>query len=150
MQVIIGSDHAGVDLKDYVSETLAGWGHEVVDCGAYNSASVDYPDIAEAVAEQVASVESLGILICGTGIGIAIAANKVKGIRAALCLTPEMARLAREHNNANIITLGARLLGDDLAVRIIETFLNTPFQAGRHQIRVEKISRLENKCRERS
>ncbi|MGI6433883.1 MAG: ribose 5-phosphate isomerase B [Syntrophomonadaceae bacterium] len=150
MQVVIGSDHAGVDLKAEVLNMLKAQGIEVCDCGAYSAAAVDYPDIAEKVAEKVVAHRCPGILICGTGIGIAMAANKVPGVRAAVCLTPEMARLAREHNDANIISLGARLVEKGLAMEMIKTFLNTPFQAGRHQTRVEKISRLEKKCRERS
>lgn len=150
MQVIIGSDHAGVDLKALLRRTLAEQGFEVCDCGAYSAAAVDYPDIAELVAEKVITGRCPGILICGTGIGIAMAANKIPGIRAAVCLTPEMARLAREHNDANIISLGARLVEEAQAQEMIKTFLNTSFQAGRHQARVEKIGRLEKKCRERS
>lgn len=150
MQVVIGSDHAGVDLKADLLDMLKAQGIEACDCGAYSAAAVDYPDIAEKVAEKVVECRCPGIIICGTGIGIAMAANKVPGIRAAVCLTPEMARLAREHNDANIISLGARLIEKGLAMEMIKTFLNTPFQAGRHQTRVEKISRLEKKCRERS
>lgn len=150
MRVIIGSDHAGVDLKASVLDMLKEQGYETCDCGTYGDAAVDYPDIAEMVAEKVIADQAPGILICGTGIGIAMAANKVCGVRAAVCLTPEMARLTREHNDANIIALGARLVEKGLAIKMIKTFLNTPFQAGRHQIRVEKISRLEKKCRERS
>lgn len=150
MQVIIGSDHAGVDLKADLSDMLKDQGIEVCDCGAYSVQAVDYPDIAEMVAEKVVKGRCPGILICGTGIGISMAANKVPGIRAAVCLTTEMARLAREHNDANIISLGARLVEKGQAREMIKTFLNTPFQAGRHQTRVEKISRLEKKCRERS
>lgn len=150
MQVVIGSDHAGVDLKAHLIDKLTSCGIQVLDCGAFSSEPVDYPDIAEVAARQVLEMKCPGILICGSGIGIAMAANKIPGIRAALCMTPEMAKLSREHNDANIVTFGARLLDAGLAEEIVKTFLYTEFQAGRHQIRIEKIHRLEQKCRERS
>ncbi len=150
MQVVIGSDHAGVELKADLIKMLAKSGIETHDCGAYSSDSVDYPDIAELAAHRVLELNCFGILICGSGIGIAMAANKIPGIRAALCLTPEMAKLSREHNDANIVTMGARLLNVETAEEIVNTFLYTQFQAGRHQRRVEKIHQLEQKCRERS
>lgn len=146
MQVVIGSDHAGVDLKADLVDMLTDNGIEVHDCGTHSSASVDYPDIAELAAHKVLQWKCPGILICGTGIGIAMAANKIPGIRAALCLTPEMAQLAREHNDANILTMGARLLPTQAAREIVKTFLYTEFQAGRHQIRIEKLHQLEQKC----
>lgn len=149
MEIAIGSDHAGVQLKKEIIEILAGEGYNTIDCGAYNEKAVDYPDIAENVATQVLQKNILGILICGTGIGIAIAANKIPGIRAALCQDLFSARLAREHNDANILTIGARITGSGLAGEIIKTFLKTNFAAGRHQGRVEKITMLENKYRER-
>ena len=150
MQVVIGSDHAGIELKADLVDMLAARQVEVHDCGTFSSQAVDYPDIAELVAEKVLDLNCPGILMCGTGIGIAIAANKIPGIRAAVCLTPEMARLAREHNDANIVSIGARLLEKETAREIVNTFLYTSFQAGRHQARVEKLKTLERKCRERS
>lgn len=117
----------------------------MLDCGTYTEASCDYPDIAETVAGQVLSKKIPGILVCGTGIGISIAANKIKGIRAALCHEAFTARMAREHNDANIVVIGARITGAGLAEEIVKTFLTTGFAAGRHQRRVEKITALENK-----
>lgn len=150
MRVIIGSDHAGFDMKKELTERLEREGVQVIDCGAFQADPVDYPDIAEAVAMEVLRQQLPGILICGTGVGIAIAANKIPGIRAAVCLTTDMARLAREHNDANVIAMGARLIDVELAYEIVKTFNNSAFQAGRHLQRVEKIHRLEKKCRERS
>lgn len=149
MQVVIGSDHAGVALKKDIIEFLQNEGYDVLNCGTDSSESVDYPDIAQKVAGQVLQRNTLGIIICGTGIGISIAANKIAGIRAALCQDPYSARLAREHNNANILALGARVIGTGLALDIVQAFLNSEFQGGRHQRRVEKIHGLEN-TKERS
>lgn len=145
MEVAIGSDHAGLQLKKELIVCLAVEGHTMLDCGTYTEASCDYPDIAETVAGQVLSKKILGILVCGTGIGISIAANKIKGIRAALCHEAFTARMAREHNDANIVVIGARITGAGLAEEIVKTFLTTGFAAGRHQRRVEKITALENK-----
>lgn len=150
MKVVIGCDHAGYDLKQEIMANLKMDGYEISDCGTYSRDSVDYPDIAESVAAMVLEQDIPGIVICGTGIGISIAANKISGIRAALCDNPYTARLAREHNDANIIALGARVIGAGMAVEIVKTFLNTSFAAGRHQLRVEKINRLENTVQERS
>jgi len=144
LKVAIGCDHAGYDLKQEIITHLQNDGHEIVDCGTYSRDSCDYPDIAAAVSSLVLEQDIPGILICGTGIGISIAANKFKGIRAALCNDCYTARLAREHNNANIIALGSRVIGPGLAVEAVKTFLSTPFAAGRHQRRVEKICQLEN------
>ena len=149
MDVVIGSDHAGVQLKKEILEFLVSAGHNAIDCGTYNQDSVDYPDIAEKVALQVLQKKIMGILLCGTGIGISIAANKIPGIRAALCNEPFAARLAREHNDANILAIGSRITGSGLAEEIVKTFLKSSFQAGRHQRRIEKITALENKNRER-
>jgi len=149
MDIAIGSDHAGVEMKKEVIAILAGEGYNTIDCGTYNEDSVDYPDIAEQVSLLVLQKNILGILVCGTGIGISIAANKIPGIRAALCNDLFAARLAREHNNANILALGARLIGCGLAGEIVKTFVTTDFLGGRHQRRVDKITVLENKCRER-
>lgn len=149
MEIAIGSDHAGVQLKKEIMAVLAEQGYSPIDCGAYTEEAVDYPDIAETVASQVLERNILGILVCGTGIGISIAANKIPGIRAALCHDLFAARLAREHNDANILAMGSRLIGCGLAEEIVKTFINTNFAAGRHQRRVEKITALENKYRER-
>ncbi|MDD4802747.1 MAG: ribose 5-phosphate isomerase B [Syntrophomonas sp.] len=149
MQIAVGSDHAGVQLKHHVIAFLAAEGYEPIDCGTYSEDSVDYPDIAEIVAHEVLQKKILGILVCGTGIGISVAANKIPGIRAALCNDMFSARLAREHNDANIVAIGSRITGSGLAEEIIKTFIKTDFSAGRHQKRVEKITALENKYRER-
>lgn len=149
MEVAIGSDHAGVQLKKELMAVLALDGYQPVDCGTYTEDSVDYPDIAEIVANMVLDKKIQGILVCGTGIGISIAANKIPGIRAALCHDLFAARLAREHNDANVLAMGSRLIGSGLAAEIVKTFLKTDFAAGRHQRRVEKITALENKYRER-
>lgn len=149
MEIAIGSDHAGVQLKQDLIAMLALEGYDTIDCGAYNEDSVDYPDIAEKVAREVLQKNILGIVVCGTGIGISIAANKIFGIRAALCNDLLAARLAREHNDANILAIGSRITGCGLAEEIVKTFIKTSFAAGRHIRRVEKITALENKCRER-
>lgn len=149
MEIAIGSDHAGVQLKKEIMAILTMEGYKPIDCGAYSEEAVDYPDIAETVANVVLQKNALGILVCGTGIGISIAANKIPGIRAALCHDLFGARLAREHNNANILAIGSRLIGSGLAEEIVKTFIKTSFAAGRHQRRVEKITALENKYRER-
>ena len=149
MEIAIGSDHAGVQLKQDLIAMLALEGYDTIDCGAYNGDLVDYPDIAEKVAREVLHKNILGIVVCGTGIGISIAANKIFGIRAALCNDLLAARLAREHNDANILAIGSRITGCGLAEEIVKTFIKTSFAAGRHIRRVEKITALENKCRER-
>lgn len=145
MKVAIGSDHAGFNLKKELIVMLEYKGYEVLDCGCFSLDSVDYPDIAEAVAEEVIKSESPGILICGTGIGISMAANKIPGIRAALCGEPFSARMAREHNDANILAIGARIIGTGLAIEIVKTFLDTSFAGERHQLRINKISQIEDK-----
>ena len=143
MKIAIGCDHAGYDLKQEIINHLQNDGHTVVDCGTYSRDSVDYPDIAANVCSLVLEEDIPGILICGTGIGISIAANKVKGIRAALCNDCYTARLAREHNNANILTLGARIIGIEVAKEAVRVFLETSFLGGRHQRRIEKIGGME-------
>ncbi len=144
MKIAIGSDHAGYDLKEVIKNYLIEKGYEVVDTGTNSRESVDYPIFGENVAETVAKGEAdRGIVICGTGIGISISANKVKGIRAALCTNEYMARMARKHNDANVLALGARVLGVDLALSIVETFLNTEFEGGRHERRVHLIHNIE-------
>jgi RpiB/LacA/LacB family sugar-phosphate isomerase len=150
MIIAIGSDHAGFALKQEIIAELKQDDHQLIDCGTYSSQSVDYPDIAEKVANKVLKDHILGILICGTGIGISIAANKIRGIRAALCHDPYSAALAREHNDANIIAIGSRVSGNGIALEMIKTFINSQFQGGRHQLRVEKIGSLEIKCQEGS
>ena len=142
--IAIGSDLGGLVLKNQVRDYLKKKGLEVQDFGTFTEDSVDYPDIAELVCPKVASGEfEFGILVCGTGIGISIAANKHKGIRAAVCSDPYSAAKAREHNNANIITLGGRVLGVDLACTIVDAFLQASFEGGRHQKRIDKITNLE-------
>lgn len=147
-ELVIGGDHAGLELKKILIEALKADNYEIIDCGTFSAESVDYPDFAEKVATVVLRHKIKGIIICGTGIGISIAANKIPGIRAALCYNLETARLAREHNDANIIALGARMLDTQLAIDIVETFLTTEFAAGRHQRRVDKIIQMEKKCLE--
>ena len=143
MEIIIGADHGGFELKEKIKvmleETLV-----VHDLGTYTKDSVDYPDYAEKVCEMVLATDnSLGILICGTGIGISMAANKIKGIRAALCNNEFMAKMGRMHNNANVLALGERVLGDELSKEIVKTFISTEFEGGRHERRVDKISLIE-------
>ena len=146
MKIALGSDHGGLNLKESVKEHLLTKGYEVNDFGTYTQESCDYPDIAEKVAIEVRDKNyEFGILVCGTGIGIGIATNKVNGIRAALCHDTFSAHATREHNNANILTMGERVIGTSLAIDIVDTFLSTTFEGGRHQTRIDKISRLENK-----
>ena len=146
MKLVIGSDHGGYALKEVVKAYLREQGHEVCDRGTDNGeTSVDYPDYGRAVAEDVAAGKyDFGIVICGTGIGISIAANKVPGIRAALCTDPYMARMARMHNDANILALGGRVVGPGLALDIVAAFLAGEFAGGRHARRVDKIMALES------
>ena len=140
----IGCDHGGFELKTHILNHLKENGVEFKDFGCYDENSVDYPDIAEKVGKAVASGEfENGILICGTGIGISIAANKIKGVRAALCSDVYSAKMTKQHNNANIICLGGRVTGRELAFMIVDTWLNEEFQGGRHQNRVDKIHNLE-------
>lgn len=145
-KIAIGTDHAGVDLKNRLTEMLRSEGHEVTDHGAFESDSVDYPDFAAAVGRDVASGEAeRGVLICGSGLGIAIAANKVDGIRAATCNDLYAAELARAHNDANVVALGARIVGPELAEAVVRTFLSTDFDGGpRHRRRLDKIHALES------
>lgn len=144
-KLALGADHAGYLLKNELAKKLAAAGYQVNDLGTDGAASVDYPDFAAAVGRAVAAGEAeLGIVVCGSGIGVAIAANKVAGIRAATCNDLYTARLSRAHNDANVLALGARILGQGLAEEIVEVFLSTPFEGGRHCGRVVKISRLES------
>ena len=144
MKVAIGADHAGFELKEYLAQRLRDMGHEVVDKGAHSLESVDYPDFGAAVASAVVDAEvDRGILVCGTGIGIGIAANKVPGIRAAICTDAFTARMSRAHNDANIVSLGSRVVGAGVAEDIVREFLATEFEGGRHARRVDKIHALE-------
>lgn len=142
--IAIGSDHAGFPLKESLIADLRAEGYELHDFGTYSLDSVDYPDFGRQVAEAVASGRfEKGILICGTGIGITITANKVRGIRAGVCSEPYSAKMARAHNNANIIGMGARVVGPGLALEIAKAFLETEFEAGsRHEMRVNKINAI--------
>lgn len=144
MKIGIGSDHAGFDLKEFLKGTLKNDGYEIIDYGTMIKKAVDYPDFAEKLTKGIQNKEiEMGILICGTGIGMSIIANKFKGIRAARCCTIQDAILARQHNNANVLTLGGRLLGNELAFEITKAFLETPFLKGRHLRRVNKIKKIE-------
>ncbi|BBB33103.1 ribose 5-phosphate isomerase B [Thermotomaculum hydrothermale] len=145
MKIAIGSDHGGFKLKEVIKNYLIDKGYQVDDLGCYSEESVDYPDFAEKVAKAVAGGDfNLGVLMCGTGIGISIAANKVKGIRAALCHDGLTARLAKQHNNANIICMGGRTTGVETAKDIIDNFLSSEFEGGRHLRRINKIKDMEN------
>ncbi|WP_353684182.1 ribose 5-phosphate isomerase B [Thermodesulfovibrio sp. 3907-1M] len=150
MKVAIGSDHAGFELKEVISHMVKKMGHEVIDMGTGSSCSVDYPDYAEAVAKAVSdgAVER-GILICGTGIGMSIVANKFKNVRAALCNDLFTAKMSRLHNDANILCIGGRVVGKDLAMEIVNVWFNTSFEGGRHIRRLEKINLIERKVIDR-
>lgn len=138
--VAIANDHAGVALKNALLPVLRDHGYAVKDLGTSTTDSVDYPDYGKLIGEVVARGDAkLGIAICGSGIGISIAANRIPGARAALCFTPQIAALARQHNDANILALGARLINEDDARRVLETFLTTKFEGGRHETRVKKL-----------
>ena len=142
--IAIGCDHGGFELKGHIMEHLKEKGIEFKDYGTYSEASVDYPDCAKPVCEAVQNCTAeRGILICGTGIGISIAANKYKGIRAALCSDVYSAKMSKQHNNANIICLGGRVTGRELAFMIIDTWLETEFEGGRHENRIAKIHAAE-------
>jgi ribose 5-phosphate isomerase B len=143
-RVIAGSDHAGRTLRAEAVKVAKAAGFEVEDLGPFSADSVDYPDYARAVAEAVAQGRArLGVLVCGTGIGMSIAANKVKGVRAAHCSTEFEARMARAHNDANVLCMGERVLGLGVAAAIVKAFLETPFEGGRHERRVQKMKDLE-------
>ena len=146
--IAVGSDHGGLELKDAILAVLAARGLDVDDYGTDNGDSVDYPDFAEKVAAAVSrGVVELGILVCGTGIGMSIVANKFPGVRAALATDEFMAQMAKEHNNANVLVLGGRVLAKDLAVKMVNVWLDSTYEAGRHQRRLDKISRLEEDVR---
>lgn len=147
MRIALGSDHAGFQLKEDLRAYLAGQKIDVLDLGTHSEDSVDYPDLAVKVAEKVARGEvERGLLICGTGIGMSIVANRFAGVRAALCHDLYTARVSREHNNANILALGGRLIGKGLAREILKVWLETEFQGGRHERRLDKIAALEAKA----
>ena len=144
--IIIGSDHGGLALKTALNSYLNRRGFQVTDAGTNGDASVDYPDFGQKVAEAVIAGEAeLGILICGTGIGMSIAANKIPGIRAALVTDVFMARMAKEHNNANVLVLGGRVLDEQKACDLVGAWLDATFEGGRHQLRLDKITALEKK-----
>jgi ribose 5-phosphate isomerase B len=144
MRIAIGADHAGFELKQKIKQVLEEQGLDVDDEGTNSSVSVDYPDFAKKVADEVAHHQAdRGILVCGSGIGMAIAANKVPGIRAANVNSEYEAQLSREHNDANVLALGARILDEAAALKIVEKWLHTPFAGGRHQARINKISAIE-------
>lgn len=139
-KICIAADHGGVHLKDYLGKVLKEWGAEVTDMGTYSEESVDYPDFAAKVAEGVASGDfESGMLICGTGLGMSMMANRYKGVRAALCTSGYMARMARAHNDANVLCMGERVLGQGEAEDILQVFLATDFEAGRHSRRIAKF-----------
>ena len=141
--IYIGADHGGYELKNVIVAYLQGRGIAVKDCGAYSEERVDYPDYARAVCELVVGGDGkdFGILLCGTGIGMSMAANKRRGIRAAVCSDPYSARKTRQHNDANVLCMGQRVVGPGLALDIVDSFLSASFEGGRHQVRVDKIER---------
>lgn len=147
MKISIGSDHGGLTLKNAIVKHLEKQGHEVVDYGTYNYDSCDYPDFGEKAARAVADGEcERGIVVCTTGIGISIVANKIKGVRCALCTNTFLARMTREHNDANVLALGGAIVGEGMAMEIVDIFLNTPFSGeAKHQRRIDKITSIENK-----
>ena len=145
MKIAIGNDHTAVEMKNHIKKYLEDKGYEMVDYGTNSSDSCDYPVYGKKVADAIKNGEcELGILICGTGIGISLAANKVKGIRAAVCSEGYSARLTRQHNNANIIAFGARVVDEKTAENIVDEFLNAEYEGGRHQKRVDMITAIEN------
>ena len=137
--IIIGSDHAGVELKSIIRDYLINEGYKVEDIGVHTKESVDYPIIAKQAAEKAVNESKYAILICGTGVGMCISANKVKGIRAVVCSDTTTARFSREHNNANVLCFGARIVGENLAKDICKVWLESTFQGGRHKNRIDMI-----------
>ncbi len=147
MKISIGSDHGAFAMKEHLKQYLTEQGHHVVDCGTYSTDSCDYADFAKAAAQLVASGDcDRGIVMCTTGVGISIAANKVRGIRCALCSEPYSAEMTRRHNDANMLAMGGALIGPNMADRIVDVFLNTEFEGGRHARRVGKIMAIENEA----
>ncbi len=150
MKIGIGNDHSALELKAEIIDFLKEKGHEVVDYGTNSPESCDYPIYGEKVARAVAAGEvEKGILICGTGLGISLAANKVEGIRAVVCSEPFTAKMSRAHNDCNILAFGARVVGAELAKMIVDTWLNTEFEGGRHQRRVDQIMDIERRNKEK-
>ena len=146
MKIALGSDHGGYALKCDIIQLLEKLGHEYKDFGCYSTESCDYPIYGEKVGRAVAGGEAdLGIVICGTGVGISLAANKVKGIRACVCSEPYTAKLSRQHNNTNVLAFGARVVGSELAKMITEAWLDASFEGGRHERRVNMIMEIENR-----
>lgn len=144
MKLAIGSDHVGIELKPIIIEYVKELGHEVEDFGPHSTERTDYPKFGKKVAEEVANGNfDGGILICGTGVGISIAANKVKGIRAVVCSEPYSAKLSKEHNNTNIVAFGSRVVGSELAKMIVKEWLDAKFEGGRHANRIDMISNIE-------
>jgi ribose 5-phosphate isomerase B len=145
MKIVIGSDHRGVEVKRRLVSVIRSMGHDVLDVGTEEAESVDYPDFAYEVAKRVGAAEmDRGILICGTGIGMCMAANKVRKVRAASCQDVLTAEMSRRHNDANVLCLSADLVGEDQMVQMIRIWLDTPFDGGRHTRRVEKIAKIED------
>lgn len=143
-RIPIASDHAGFELKERLREALAEMGYEVTDIGTHGTASTDYPDYAHPLAQQVSEGQvSRGVLMCGTGLGMSYVANRYPGVRAAVAWTPEIAALARQHNDANVLVLPARFVSQDDALAILRAWLETPFEGGRHERRVEKIEQVD-------
>ena len=144
MKIALGSDHGGIKLRQLIAEHLSQAGHTIADFGTDSTESCDYPKFAELVSRSVTSGEAeLGILVCGSGIGMSIAANKIEGVRAALCFNTYMGRMTRLHNNANVLCLGERVLGQGTALSIVDAFVSTSFEGGRHQRRLDLITQLE-------
>lgn len=146
MKIAIGNDHVALDMKLEIKEYLESFGHKVIDYGTHTKERCNYPVYGEVVAKAVVNNEvDYGILICGTGVGISLAANKVKGIRAVVCSEPYSARLSKQHNNTNILAFGARVVGIELAKMIVEQWLTAEFEGGRHATRIEMIHEIENR-----
>ena len=146
MKIGMACDHGAYTYKEEIKQMLIDEGHEVVDCGCHDTNSVDYPDMAKSCADLVANKEvDKGIVMCGTGIGISIAANKVKGIRACVCSEPFTAKMSRAHNDCNVLAFGARVVGGELAKMIVDTWINTEFEGGRHQRRVDLLMEIEER-----
>ena len=140
VRIVIGSDHAGFELKQFVKERLLSWGHEVQDVGTYSEASVDYPDFARAACREVLSGGAeRAVLVCGSGVGMSMAANRHRGVRAVLCTDLYLARYSRLHNDANVLCLPGRLMGKGLCEEVLKVWLETPFEGGRHERRVRKL-----------
>ena len=144
MKIVIGNDHAAVDMKWAIKEYMEFLGYKVINVGTNENKSCDYPDIAAVACEKIIKKEvDLGILICGTGVGMSLAANKIKGIRACVCSETYSARLCREHNNANVLCFGERVIGIEKAKEMVKAFLNANFEGGKHEVRVNKIMSIE-------